>query len=60
MHHTYTYCGYMVVHLSLYMDNYMLYVLIMSQVMLGNLKKQRSVCPSDQEIDLEVMKGNKE
>ena len=50
----------MVVHLSLYMDNYMLYVLIMSQVMLGNLKKQRSVCPSDQEIDLEVMKGNKE
>jgi hypothetical protein len=32
----------------------------MSQVMLGNLKNQRSVCPSDQEIDLEVMKGNKE
>ena len=28
--------------------------------MLGNLKNQRSVCPSDQEIDLEVMKGNKE
>lgn len=32
----------------------------MSQVMLGVLNIQRSVCPSDQEIDLEVMKGNKE